>query len=692
MIEWSDYIPAFELNTVKKGKKEFYKVFLSLDTETSHNHDEIFPVAWVYQWAIRIENDTVVGRTPTQLMTVLERIRDYVYLNGKQARLLCFVHNLSYDLHYLYQYLRDKFGEPEYLATKPHKFIFARFSVFEFRCSYILSNKSLDKWSRDLGTEHRKLVDTVDYSAIHLQDEELSITDWEYMEHDVVVLQECIYAQLKLYKDTLATLPLTSTGYVRRECRKHFKSNPHNRKQFLCTRMSGEVYRLLVREFQGAITHGNRFYAEQTVKGTIKHRDFRSHYPSQQRVRKFATGKFIKYGTNVDLDTIFELMETKTVLINCVIESPRLKDKRITMPYLNKDKCTKGKLERCEQSFILDNGRVLEMTGYTNLVLLDDDLRLIMHQYDIQSFKTFSVYVADKDYLPQFMLDTVDEFMHGKTKYKILAKNETDKAQKQEYELSLMKSKIGLNGIYGCTAQKSIQPTVKRDEDSGEYHLEECSPERIEEMLDKFYDNPKSFMRYIWGCQTTLYGRLELLEYCELIGYENVLYCDTDSAFYISTPEIEERIEQRNKEKYEHAKSIGAFIDYEGQEVSYDVFELEPENITQFRFLHAKCYAYTTDDSELHLTIAGVSDRESPTSDVTREVELGDIENLKSGFVFEKCGGTTAVYPKGVIKPFLYDYKGHILECSEYVIIKETTKTLHNEIDRENIYYDFNNL
>lgn len=670
------YIPDFSLKIVKSGKKKYCEVFMALDTETSHNHDSENPVGWVYQWAIQIEEYTVIGRTITELIQTLYKISVYI---GKN-KILCYVHNLSYDITYLWEHLLIQFGTPEYLCTKAHKFVFVRFSNIEFRCSYLLSNRSLDKWSRDLGTEHKKLVDTVDYYAIHYPDSELTKSDWEYMVHDVIVLKECIDLQLKMYKDTIATIPLTSTGYVRRECRKHYRKNSKNRKNFLRTSMSAKVYKLLLREFQGAITHGNRFLVEQTVTGNIKHRDFRSHYPSQQRVRQFPIGKFRLYDNNCDIQELLELSKNYCTLSVITFECPHLKNKNCTMPYLNKDKCEKGRIVGIPQNYITDNGRVLMLKGYTQLVLTEIDLEIILKQYDFQSYKIHEVYYADRGYLPKFMIDTIDEFMEGKTKFKILEKEETDKIKKQDYAQSLMKSKNGLNGIYGCTAQKPVQPVVKVNLESGEFHEKEFTDSDLQAELDKFYSNRKSFMRYAWGCWVTSWARWELIHLCEIIEYKNVLYGDTDSLFYLSTPEIETKIESYNKQCYDNALKIGAYIDYNGKIVNYDAFELEPENIIQFRFLHAKCYGYVTDDFELHITIAGVTAKESPTSEITREIELGSIENLKPKFEFKKCGGTKASYTTE--KPFTYEHNGHYMECASACIITETTKTLHNEVTR----------
>ena len=96
------------------------------------------------------------------------------------------------------------------------------------------------------------------------------------------------------------------------------------------------------------------------------------------------------------------------------------------------------------------------------------------------------------------------------------------------------------------------------------------------------------------------------MTFIELIGYDKAIYCDTDSIFYFTDEETENKIENKNKELREYSEQIGAYVTVDGEKIYYNQFDLEPEDINKFRFLHAKCYAYE-DKGELHCTIAGVN-------------------------------------------------------------------------------------
>lgn len=689
ILTWDEFTPDFTREVVSRSKyKYFFRQFVALDTETSHNHDEENPVGWIYQWAFRVDETRVIGRKPSEFIEALRKIETYLEDNPHDAKMIIYVHNLSYDLGYLKDFLIQEYPDFKLLALKPHKFISFTCGIFEFRCSWKLANRSLDKWSKDLGTEARKLIGTVDYTKIRYQDSELTATDWAYMLGDIDVLYECIVAQMKLYKDSIARIPLTATGYIRREGRKHFKKDLRNRKKFLATRLDVNTYILLLREFSGGLSHGNRFLAGKTLEGNIKHRDFVSHYPSQQRTQYFPIGKFNLYCRHADYDKVMSLTSEYCCLCVVTFHNLHFRDKRVTMPYLSESKAKEGAIGTIHT--ISDNGRILELSGYTQLVLTEIDLEWIFKHYAPDEYDVEEVYTSSKGFLPKFMIDTVDEFFLGKTKYKTLEKAEKDPAKKKDYKLSLMKSKNGLNGIYGMTAQKIVREEVEMDANGIFLPPKFPTKEEMEEGLDKYYSSSKSFMRYAWGCWTTSHARGDLLTFCEVIGYDKVIYCDTDSAFYFSDEETEKRIEAYNEELCQDSMKKGAFINYEGKIVHYNKFDLEDEDITKFRFLHSKCYAYE-EGGVLHCTIAGVVpeiidhlDEEGKPVFFTREEELGSIDNLKEDFVFVRCGGTKAKYIDS--PPFTYEHNGHILECASSCIITETTKTLRDFITQAEIF------
>ena len=680
---------TFSVKVTQRQKKivktEVCNHWLSLDTETAWNHDEENPLAWIYQWCFKFAEQIVIGRRPSEFVKCLVAIRDALDIKSSR-KMLVFVHNLSFDISYLWQFLRDEFGKEKILAVKPHKYITFETGGFIFRCTYKLSNKSLSTWANDLDTDHKKIAEEkAYYDEIHYQDEDLPPEKWEYQIGDVLTLDDCVKKQMESYGDTVLTMPLTSTGYVRRDARRHFKEDRRNRKRFLLTRLNAETYAACREEFAGGLTHGNRFYAGVTVKPDrekgefIRHRDFRSHYPSQQRTRYFPVGKFVKYGSHLTIDQIKPKMKDFCILMKVVFENVDLKPWQV-LPVISATKAYKGRYGKLD--IVEDNGRALSINGVFALYLTELDLHWIVKQYKIEHYDIEECWIAEKGPLPEYMKKTVDEYFYGKTRWKKELAAEKAKGEAADREriiwlsLELMKSKNGLNGIYGMSATDIVRISYEIDE-KGEWKQETPT---VEDALVKFYASENSFNRYQFGIYTTSWARFELLEYAELIMKTGgkVLYVDTDSIFYLSNEAVENAIEAENERRKQRAIERGAYIEYDGQMVTYDAFDDEGEDITAFRFLHAKCYAYEC-NGKLHCTIAGVTEWEDSTHKFNRVDELGSIEELTKGKVFTRCGGTSAIYTNTARCETMIN--GHKIEMGNACIIRPTTKTLKSELD-----------
>lgn len=248
------------VNTIQNRKKEILELALYLDTETSHNHNIDNLKAWIESICFEFNNEVVILRKPSQFIKCLNKIKEFYKLN-ENKKLIIYCHNLSYDLSYLKDFLIKEYGtDYKILALAPHKFISFEIDCFIFKCSYKLSNKSLAKWGKDLNIEHKKLENSVDYDKINYQNTELEKQEIKYQYYDVLALKECILKQLEIYNDNLLTVPLTSTGYIRREILRNYKKDRHNNRKFFDkTRLTVETYKFLKNAFSGGYTHGNRF-------------------------------------------------------------------------------------------------------------------------------------------------------------------------------------------------------------------------------------------------------------------------------------------------------------------------------------------------------------------------------------------------------------------------------------------------
>lgn len=693
--------------------------YMSLDTETSKTSE----IGWVYQWAFSYPDrkgnrSLVYGRKPSDLARALAKI---IVENGlnENKKLIVFVHNLSYDYTYISRFIEKELQERGVLlAIAAHKLITYMVKGLEFRDSLKVAQKSLAKWGKELGIKHQKLVGEIDYNTRRFQQSQLFKKDWRYMFRDVVSLDECIEKQMSKWGDNTLSMPLTNTGYVRRATREYFRgrnlSDPKeqkkvgdfNRRHFKETALNLDTYNYCRMEFAGGITHGNRFYSGVTVrldelirkhgKNTrIRHRDFVSHYPSQQITKYAPASRFVlAYDRNDQnnkrdishKDLMGLIGEGKCFLAGIIISNVHLK-KGVTLPVLQYSHVQEGAFDH--PHYVVDNGRIVDMDGHALIVVNELDLKWIIKQYTFD-YEIVKVYTARAGKFPKYITDTVNKFFYDKTYYKMIEKDMEkrgvlkDSAEYIDNHLDLMIAKGMLNAIYGMSATDPVR-TAFEEADDGEWSREHLETEDIVNRLAKYYSGRNNFMSYQYGIWTTAHARDELLTFVELIGYEYFLYADTDSIFYISTPEIEEKINALNAAFKEECDLNGWYLDVtwndQTKRTYYHQFEEEPEEIVSFRFMHSKCYAYETINPdtgkvELNATIAGV--REHGLDGMSRVKELGCIDNLDAGHVFKKCGGTRVVYPgKGEdISPRIVNIDGWDTEVSNYALIENTSKTL----------------
>lgn len=707
-VNFKDFYPEpiekkFLPHAKEKPARTVCKGFISLDTETSKNETE--DLAWVYQWALSYPIDKenrwiVYGRKPSDLANTLKRIWEVNQLDVNN-KLIVYCHNMSYDYTYFSQYLVKEWGRAgDILAVGPHRLISYNMDGLEFRDSLKIAQKSLANWGTDLGIKHGKLVGEINYSVRRYQDSPLYKRDWRYMFRDIISLDECIEKQLAIWNDNIWTIPLTNTGYVRRETRAEFKKDKTAQKQFRDKELSRELYQMCRTEFAGGLTHGNRFYMNETVRVkdlvkkygenvTIKHRDFASHYPSQQMCGYAPSTNFVEWYNkekNTKRFTLADLSklinDNKCFLATMIIGNLHVKD-GVTLPVAQKCKFYDGKIGNVK--FTTDNGRILHMEGNSCVVVNELDLKWLVKQYEFD-YDIYNVYIAEKGPFPGFLQRTVLRFFYEKSYYKSELKKlekagvSKDSEEYRSIKLKMMIAKGMLNSIYGMSATDPVRFSFMEEVD-GEWTKEEYCEEDVADKLETYYNNKNSFMNYEYGLWTTALARNELLEFVELIGYDRFLYADTDSIFYISTPEIEQAIEARNTAARQKDDENGWFTEVDGKRIYFDQFEDEDEEIIEFRFLHAKCYAYVTSDGELSTVIAGVS--EYGRNEKSRVKELGSIDRLEPGTTFYDCGGTMTKYPKrgSDITPKIVEVNGHKTEVANWAIITDSIKELHSAME-----------
>ena len=156
-----------------------------------------------------------------------------------------------------------EFGLPdEYLMTRPHKYLYIRWDHIEFRDSYMLTQKSLDKLSKDMGVTH-KASGKWDYHKFRTPGSPRTDEEREYFLTDTIALNEALTEFFKQRGINPVTTELTATGFIRkRGLNKMKEKDPtwHN-KGFQACKFTLDQYKVLLQCYHGGYTHMNRHAA-----------------------------------------------------------------------------------------------------------------------------------------------------------------------------------------------------------------------------------------------------------------------------------------------------------------------------------------------------------------------------------------------------------------------------------------------
>lgn len=627
----------------KSDKTLFRNCMCAFDIETTYLDDVEQSIMYIWQFAVMdLRNGNIwycFGRTWEQFTKLL----DSFYHEG--ITVLVWVHNLSYEFQFMRHWL--PFQKDKIFALKSRKVVRADIDGVQFRCSYIQTNKSLDAFTRDMGVVHQKLSGVeFDYSKKRYPWTEMTTEELQYCCNDVVGLLESMQVRMRMENDTLYSLPLTSTGYVRRLAKEAMRKFNHNQLQAMMCDV--DVYKLLRLEFRGGDTHANRYHVNKILENVASY-DRASSYPDVMLNYRFPMSAF----TPRMITDIGEL-EKKCQIRDCcfiavfIITNLQQRDIYYGAPYLSLDKA----VEISGQ--VVDNGRILSADRAV-YVFNDIDWKIVKSEY-VGEVEISQVYIAKYGYLPQAFRDLVIDLFHKKTSLKNV----------DGQELNYMRSKELINSLYGMCAQNPVKPDViYMDEPDQAFTLEDIVD--IGEKLEKY--NKKAFLLYAWGCWVTAWARLKLKEMINIVG-DNFVYCDTDSVKFLVRDDykrIVARIEEYNQGLKELSISNKGYADDKKGITHYlGVYEYE-ETYKQFKTLGAKKYAYTRQDGTFKITIAGVPKKAGAR-------EMGTIENFNVGFVFRNSGKLESVYNDSDYGTYYTDDSSeHRIEIRSNVVLREST-------------------
>lgn len=628
--------------------KRYIEHLMTFDIETStiEKTDGSFE-GFMYHWQVCIDGYVCFGRTWKEFLTFLRKMNRALKNYDEKHKLVCYIHNFSYEFQFLYSWIKlnEVFAIDK---RKPLKAISKDFNI-EFRCSYLLSNMNLKKFIENTPNAHfYKGTGDLDYHKVFTPQTNLTMSELGYCFNDVMGLYEAIIYLLK--EDTLVTIPLTSTGYVRRECRNNMRKNKKNRKQFLELKLNDKLYTLCKDAFRGGNTASNR-YKTNFINYNISSYDMSSAYPYAMISGLYPITPF-QEETIVSLDMLDDYNNRYCTLAYYSFENVKLK-KGIPFPYIPYSKCIEFIAPNYDTEFkgkeYCYNGRVLE-AEFIKIAMTNYDYQIFINQYeyDEDNVRVEDFYYSHKGFLPKELTDTVIEFFTLKSKLKGI--------DEKEYEY--MKSKNKLNSLYGMIVTDIIrQENLFNDTwEKGENST-----------LDDYYSKRNNFLTYQWGLFVTAICRTNLQKAIDKIGLDCV-YIDTDSVKFVG--EHDNVFEQINQEMIDWCtqNDIINYVNVGNHKYFLGLYDKE-KGYSEFITLGAKKYAFNQ-NKKIGITVAGLN-KKSGAQELERK---GGLSNFKIGTEFFDSGRKTVYYNDD--KKHFLTVQGCQIENASNIALVDTTYTL----------------
>ncbi len=574
---------AFTYNEVKekmcgiKNKKNRDKYLKSFDKTSV-----------IYIWQFSINNTVYYGRHIEEYVKFIKDVTDYYDCN-----ITIFCHNLSFE----FQHIRNLFHFESVFAREKRKVIYAKSGRCLYRCSYILSNSSLDGLTDRFNLPIQKKTGELDYSLNRHSETHLTTTELEYCEYDCLVLYEYIKHEKNIY-GSVKKIPYTSTGKVRKLIKERYneeEKNGYYNAKARAARLTPSltIFEKLVKAFSGGYTHANATHVEK-VQYDVKSLDFKSSYPAVMCLEQFPMYKFTKV-YNATIEKILKCEKTHAHLLTIKINNLQAVGDN---NYISRSKC-----ENLINP-ITDNGRIAQADSLT-LTITEQDLYIIEQNYWYTDYTILECYQSRKRYLDKTIVNTIDFLFKEKERLGKLVKIDT------KYKSDYNAIKAFINSIYGMSVTNYITDEILY---TNEWDKKVLTRLNISEKLEELEEKKTLALPYQVGVWVTAYARRNLWELINQVD-KDLLYTDTDSIKFINHENYRqmvivynekcktklETVRKKRKMDLENINGIG-YLDLDSNCTVDGVTE---ETYQEFITLGAKKYCYR-DLKGLHMTVSGV--------------------------------------------------------------------------------------
>ena len=466
----------------------------------------------------------------------------------------------------------------------------------EFRCSYLLTNLSLENWGDAYNLSIKKKVGSLDYSQIRTPITPMTDEEIEYGVYDVLTM----VAGLKYYKEQyqhIYNIPLTHTGKMRRECEAIMaKETFYNRKITDLIPKTLQEYKEQCDAFIGGTVLCNWIYKDRLIKD-LEAWDIASSYPFVLVTGLYPMSKFYTAGADYK-----KYMYNPNYLYLVKFKATNV-ESNYNCHFLSKSKANSTVKPQ------VDNGRIIRADEIV-YTLTSVDYELFLKCYTCENIEIIFFKWCKAGYLNDNFRRFILKLYADKTTLKGVEGMHSIYMNKKEY----------INSAYGDFVTKIFADDIVFDLDSSQldetpWSKDELTEEKYQRKLGTVQKKQfKNYKAFIHGVFVTAHARKRLwdaITYPEMD--EHMVYTDTDSIkAHNYKGDFFEKENQRVLElNAKIAKDLGVSIDlFEpkdryGNKHPIGVWEHE-ETYEEFKSLGCKQYMYKSKDG-LHLTCAGVS-------------------------------------------------------------------------------------
>ena len=650
----------------------YFNCACAFDIETTSfmdSHNE--KCATMYEWTLGLNGLCMIGRTWPEFINIINIISESLLLD-KNHRLVIGVHNLGYE----FQFMRHYFEWEKVFAVDLRKPVYAvTTNGIEFRDTLILSGYKLETVGKNLHTyKVAKMVGDLNYKKIRNSKTQLTEKEIGYCINDVKVvmayLQECIDSE-----GSIAKIPLTKTGYIRRFVRNacfgyDIKEKNYKRYDYMALMQNLTIepdeYKQLKRAFCGGFTHASPFYSGNVCENVMS-MDLTSSYPTQLCLPKFPMSKGEKHTieSKADFD---ESLKLYCCLFDLELEN--VESKYMYDAYISRSHCIK-----CENPTI-SNGRVVSADRLL-ITVTEQDYNIIKNVYTWSNMKVGNMIRYQRGYLPRDFVRSVLELYKSKTELKGL---QGDDENGVPYSVTYLARKEMLNACYGMTVTDIVRSDI-------EYTDEWTQTEPIlQDAIEKYNESKNRFLFYPWGVWTTACARTAVWSAIFNLK-DDYIYCDTDSVKFKNPEKHMAYFEKYNRiiteQLIETCKHFGFPEEYvhpknaKGKEKQLGVWDFDGlyEN---FKTLGAKRYLLKYADDAINgdesghysLTVSGLNKK--ITLPYLLDKYGDDIFNKFDNNLYidgKHTGKNTHTYIDDERQGKLKDYQGNISDYHEYSCI-----------------------